>query len=141
MKKLTYVSCTILVIIVLPCIFLYHYVSHEYLDKFFNEQIIPLMGTIMALNFAVAASLQAILYSIEQVNANATFTKTRNEVVQNLIFMIILFAIVFILQVNGIPARKLYSYSLICIKLLIFFLNFYIMYDLNRALFAIGKNK
>ena len=68
MKKLLFVSCTILVVIVLPCILLYHYGSHNYLDKFFSEQMIPLMGTIMALNFAIATSLQTMLYSIEQTN-------------------------------------------------------------------------
>ena len=139
MKKVICVCCTILVIIVLPCIIQYHYGSHIYLDKFFNEQMIPLMGTIMALNFAIATSLQAMLYNIEQSNKNITFLKTRNEIVQNLIFMILLFVIVFILQVNTIPLRKIYAYGIICIKLLLFFLNFYVMYDLNKALFSIKK--
>ena len=141
MKKLVLVSCTILVIIVLPCILLYHYGSHNYLDKFFNEQMIPLMGTIMALNFAIATSLQAMLYNIEQTNKEVTFKRTRNEIVENLIFMIILFVIVFIMQVCTVPMRRLYTYGFVCIKLLLFFLNFYVMYDLNRALFSISKNK
>ena len=91
MKKLIQVCCTILVIIVLPCVLLYHYGARNYLELFFNEQMIPLMGTIMALNFAVATSLQVMLYNIEQSNKNITFNKTRNEIVENLIFVIILF--------------------------------------------------
>lgn len=130
-----------LVIVVLPSILIYHYCSHDYLDRFFNEQMIPLMGTIMALNFAIATSLQAMLYNIEQGNKDVTFTKTRNEIVENLIFMILLFTIVFILQEYTVPMRKLYTYGIICLKLLLFFLNFYVMYDLNRALFSISKNK
>lgn len=141
MKKLLFVSCTILVVIVLPCILLYHYGSHNYLDKFFSEQMIPLMGTIMALNFAIATSLQATLYSIEQTNNDVTFKKTRNEIVENLIFMIIVFTIVFIIQMCTVPMRRLFTYGFICLKLLLFFLNFYVMYDLNRALFSISKNK
>lgn len=120
MKKLVCVSCTILVVIVLPCILLYHYGSHNYLDKFFSEQMIPLMGTIMALNFAIATSLQAMLYNIEQANKDVTFKKTRNEIVENLIFMIILFTTVFIIQVCTVPMRRLYAYGFICIKLLLF---------------------
>lgn len=141
MKKLICISCTILVVIVLPCILLYHYGSHLYLDKFFSDQMIPLMGTIMALNFAIATSLQAMLYNIEQFTKDVTFKKTRNEIVEDLIFMIILFIIAFIMQVCAVPIRKLYTYGFICLKLLLFFLNFYVMYDLNRALFSIHKNK
>ena len=103
--------------------------------------MIPLMGTIMALNFAIATSLQAMLYNIEQMNKEVTFKRTRNEIVENLIFMIILFVIVFIMQVYTVPMRRLYTYGFVCIKLLLFFLNFYVMYDLNRALFSISKNK
>ena len=74
-------------------------------------------------------------------NKDVTFKKTRNEIVENLIFMIIVFTIVFIIQVCTVPMRKLFTYGFICLKLLLFFLNFYVMYDLNRALFSISKNK
>lgn len=139
MKNLILVSSAIIVFIVIPCLLLYHYGSTTYLNNFFNNQMIPLMGTIMALNFAIATSLHTILLNIEEMTNNTSFNKTRNEIKEGLIFMIILFIIAFILQVLDFQGRKLILYPLISIKLLLFFLYFYVMYDFNKALFLISK--
>lgn len=136
MKKIISIPSIIIVGIILPILLFYYYGSTQYLNLFFEQQMIPLMGTIMALNFATAASLQAILYNIEE-NKKIKFEKTRNEIEKNLIFMIIVFILTFILQVINLPERRLAIYLLVSFKLLLFFLYFYILYDLNRALFRI----
>ena len=136
MKKIISIPSIIIVGIILPILLFYYYGSTQYLNLFFEQQMIPLMGTIMALNFATAASLQAILYNIEE-NKKIKFEKTRNEIEKNLIFMIIVFILTFVLQVINLPERRLSMYFLVSLKLLLFFLYFYILYDLNRALFRI----
>ncbi len=136
MKKIISIPSIIIVGIILPILLFYYYGSTQYLNLFFEQQMIPLMGTIMALNFATATSLQAILYNIEE-NKKIKFEKTRNEIEKNLIFMIIVFILTFILQVINLPERRLAIYFLVSFKLLLFFLYFYILYDLNRALFRI----
>ncbi|MCI1273272.1 MAG: hypothetical protein LKG27_02420 [Clostridiaceae bacterium] len=101
--------------------------------------MIPLMGTIMALNFAIATSLQSILLNIETIKNETLFPHTKNEINQNLMFIIIVFIIVFILQVINIPMRKIFLYPLMGAKLTLFFIYFYAIYDLNSALFKISK--
>jgi len=139
MKKIISVISVIIVFIIIPILFLYYCGSQEYLDTFFAEQMIPLMGTIMALNFATASSLQAILFSIEDKKDMNIFAATKSEIRQNLIFMIVVFLLAFILQVIKNPASKMLLYPLISIKLLVFFMYFYAIYDLNKALFCIAK--
>ena len=139
MKKLISIFSIIIVFTVFPCLLLYHLGSTSYLDNFLKNQMIPLMGTIMALNFAIATSLQSILLNIETIKNEKLFPRTKNEINQNLIFMIIVFIIAFVLQVIDVPMRKVLLYSLMGVKLTLFFIYFYAIYDLNSALFKISK--
>jgi hypothetical protein len=139
MKKLISIISIIIVFIVLPCLIIYHLGSVNFINNFLNNQMIPLMGTIMALNFAIATSLQSILLNIETIKNETLFPHTKNEINQNLMFIIIVFIIVFILQVINIPMRKIFLYPLMGAKLTLFFIYFYAIYDLNSALFKISK--
>ena len=139
MKKLISIFSIIIVFTVFPCLLLYHLGSTSYLDNFLKNQMIPLMGTIMALNFAIATSLQSILLNIETIKNETLFPRTKNEINQNLIFMMIIFIIVFVLQVIDSPTRKVFLYPLMGAKITLFFIYFYAIYDLNSALFKISK--
>jgi len=139
MKKLTYIILIICVFVIFPCLVLYHSGATLFLDKFLNEQMIPLMGTIMALNFASATALHAVLLDIEEKYEKDIFLQTKKEIRQNLIFMISTFIIMFIIQMVDIVNKNIFLYTLVGIKLLLFFLYFYAIYDLNNALFSISK--
>ena len=65
MKKFVAILSIIFTFITIPCCFIYYMGSTSYVDKFFTEQMIPLMGTILALNFALVTSLQIFLLQIE----------------------------------------------------------------------------
>jgi len=142
MKKLITIICIIVTTIVLPILLLDFYTGNGFLSKFFNEQIIPLMGTILALNLALAASLHAILLGLE-VQKNVSLVGTRKEVKSNVLFMIIIFILVFILQIIT-PKMGLNNLLLMTtitgLKLLFFFLYLYAVYEISSVLFHIGNN-
>ncbi len=141
MKKLTIIICIIVTLVVLPILGLDFCVENGFLTNFFKEQAIPLMGTILALNLALAASLQAILLGLE-TQKNISLVETRKEVKENVIFMITVFVLVFILQIIT-PEKNIDNKSLLTIitglKLLFFFLYLYAVYEISNVLFQISS--
>ncbi len=141
MKKIIAVLSVIVTFIVLPCCTLYKLGSTSYLDKFFADQMISLMGTILALNFALIAAMQTFLLNIEQEFGKEMFYKTRTEINSNIIAMLIIFILCFILQCVDFKMPRLILYLLMATKLTLFFTYLYIIYDLSSALFKIIKKQ
>ena len=130
----------IIVFVSLPCCILYKMGATSYLDKFFDEQMIPLMGTILALNFTLISSLQVFLLSIEE-QKNIVFSTTRKELKSNIVAMIAIFVLSFFLQITDFKFCRLVFYILMGTKLTLFFTYMYIVYDLSSALFKITNKK
>lgn len=138
MKKVIALLSIIVTFIVLPCCILYKLGAISYLDKFFSEQMIPLMGTILALNFALIAALQTFLLNKEQEYKQQLFSKTRTEINSNIVAMLIIFVFCFILQCIDFKLPRIFFYFLMAAKLTLFFVYLYIIYDLSSALFKIS---
>jgi len=145
MKKLLIICCIITTILILPILVIDYYIKNEFLKIFFNSQAIPLLGTILALNMALGASLQAILINIEvQHQKENLFISTRREIKENILFMIITFLLLFILQVST-PILNKSNFFLVTfltgIKLLLFFLYLYAVKEMGEAVFHISNKK
>jgi len=140
MKKFVAILSIIFTFITIPCCFIYYMGSTSYVDKFFTEQMIPLMGTILALNFALVTSLQIFLLQIEDKFEKKCFISTRKEINSNIIALLVIFGLAFIMQCIDISAPKYVFYIFMAIKLTLFFLYIYAIYDLSSALFKVGKN-
>lgn len=138
MKKMIALFCVLLVFIGIPIAYLYKIGFKNYLDLFFLNQMIPLMGTIMALNFALAASLQAILINMETIIKQKTFANSRKEINHNLLFMMILFGLVFILQIFNCPNSTSILFILNSLKITLFAFYFYAVYEISTAIYKVS---
>ena len=138
MKNIIAVLSVIVTFIVLPCCILYKLGSTSYLDKFFADQMISLMGTILALNFALIAALQTFLLNKEQECKQQLFNNTRTEINHNIITMLIIFIFCFILQCIDFRLPRIFFYLFMATKLTLFFVFIYMIYDLSSALFKIS---
>lgn len=141
MKKVITLLSVIITFVVLPCCILYKLGATFYLDKFFLDQIIPLMGTILALNFALIAAMQTFLLNIEKEFEQEVFCKTRNEINSNIVAMLIIFILCFILQCVDLKMPRIIFYLVMATKLTLFFTYIYIIYDLSSALFKVIRKK
>lgn len=141
MKKLLIISCVIIVTVVLPILFFDSFLKNGFLKLFFETQMISLLGTILALNLALGASLQAILFNIEMQQNKELFVNTRREIKENMLFMIAIFIILFVAQV-ATPlltiANKYLLVSITGIKLLLFFLYLYAVKEIGESIFHIS---
>ncbi len=140
MKKLFIISCVIIVTVVLPILFFDNFLKNGFLKLFFETQMIPLLGTILALNLALGASLQAILFNIEVQHDKVLFVNARREIKENMLFMIIVFIILFVVQV-ATPLVTIENKYLLAnitgIKLLLFFLYLYAVKEIGESIFHI----
>lgn len=67
--------------------------SNKFLSKFIGEQIISVLGVILAINFASLAQLHLSLNKLEEENSRETFQKARSEIKSASRYMISLFAV------------------------------------------------
>ena len=142
MKKLIVIISIIFTFIAFPCCVLYKLGSTAYIDKFFNEQMISLMGTMLALNFALIASLQTFVANLEKLYNETAFIKTKKEINTNITALLIIFVLTFILQCINTEIPRLPFYIIMMLKFTLFFLYIYAIYDISSALFkTIKKNK
>lgn len=152
MFDLVKVFSFIFLLVVCPVILADLYFATGFLDKFLLDQSLSLMGTILAIYIAAAASFLSILIGYELQNTKALFHKTIEELKHNICFMTIVFFIHFLLLVMSQPATAVTPRHLVtlndidignelfkALKVLTFSLYIYGLYELNLSLFGIRE--
>lgn len=113
-----------------------------FLDKFMRDQSLSIMGTILAIYIAAAASFLAIIMGFEKEDANIRFNSTASEIKQNICFIIAVF-IIHLLLLSGSPNEKLAPQWLLILmkslKTFTFLIYIYALYELSVVLFGIRE--
>lgn len=141
MKKFIAIISIVFTFISFPLCLLYKLGSVTYIDKFFAGQMIPLMGTMLALNFALIASLQIFIRGLENLYEENSFSATKNEINTNIVALLIIFILTFMLQCIDFKMPKLLFYIIMMSKFTLFFLYIYAIYDISSALFKTARKK
>jgi len=147
MNELIKSISVIILLIVLPTLGADWYAQSGFLDKFMLEQSLSLMGTILAIYIASAASFLAILMGHEQKEGKKIFNTTTGELKQNICFITGIFFLHFLLLAISQPAtdKNIIPFNETVILLFKFAKTFtfciyiYAMYELNLVLFSIRE--
>lgn len=135
----------IIIFSVAPTVLADWYFNSGFLDKFMLEQSLSIMGTILAIYIAAAASFLAILMNHEEQKKQKIFTGTSTELKHNICFIMIIFFVHFILLTisqSADPNIKIFenpwaAYGLKAAKVFTFSIYIYALYELNVVLFGI----
>lgn len=130
------------------------YVGSGFINKFLDTQVLSIMATLMGLNIATASFLISNLINIElKTSKKIDFKSTRNEIKDNLYFMIALLSLEFIILIfkHQIPEADLkqkfpeiilnHQDIFLMNTLGIFFLALliYALYEMTQAIFSMHK--
>lgn len=120
--------------------------GNNYLGFFINDQIINAMITILGFNAASITFLISQITSIE-IQSDFSFSKSKDEIYHNFLWMMILFIIEFLLVTSfkfnkdtyTIEVMSIYnlSYTIIIVSIFLFFL--YLFYEILYWIIYISK--
>lgn len=118
--------------------------GNGFLFKFFREQSIGIVATVLALNIATITFLLGHLVTIETKANKEIFTNTKKEIQDNIYFMTGLFAALFIVVTLMNESIKwninnFYFSPIIFLSLIIFILIFFCLYEILNAIFTATK--
>lgn len=139
MLRLIQIVATIFVFGVLPILCIAYFSGGKFLEKFFVDQSLSLMGTILAIYIAASSSFIAILMSFEEKKGKLIFINTTKELKENIIFIFCLFIIHFIL-LTGTPSSSentILIWTLNGAKTFTFLLFIFALYELSSQLFTV----
>lgn len=120
--------------------------GNNYLAFFINEQIINAMLTVLGFNAASITFLISQIAAIE-ISQNISFLKSKSEIFHNFLWMLILFAIQFMLIVSFKFDKDTYTQEIIGIYnfgyivtiVSIFFMFLYLFYEILSWVIHISK--
>lgn len=133
------------ILITIPAVALSGWANNSFLFNFSQNQSISVLATILALNVAVVTFMMGTLLSIEAKADKTLFANTRKELLDNIIFMTVLFLINFtVVAANktgfGFMANNTYfnvEFILSSLTVLIVVLTILAMYEIVRATFQV----
>lgn len=127
---------------VLPITGADYYWNNGFLNKFLVEQSLAIMGTILAIYIASAASFLAIVINHEKGEHNRIFKETVTTLKHNIIFVIAVFVIHLFMMV-ATPVVTAQNVAVILSlkggKVFTFSLYLFALYRLNYLLFSVRE--
>lgn len=132
------------VLLSLPIIYLDHMWGDGFLFKFFREQAVGIVATILALNIATITFLLGHLVTIETKANQSLFSRTRKEIRDNVYFMTCMFVLIFSLaaSMNIHQTWNINSFTfnpLVLFSLIAFILVFASLFEILEAIFKATK--
>ena len=142
MVKILQIVATIIVFGVVPIVWADYYSENKFIDHFMKNQSLSIMGTILAIYIATAASFLAIIMGYEKTQKEVIFNGTSAEIKQNIKFIIVVFVLhLFLLALTPSDIEKNQNcvFFLRSASVLTFLLYIYSLYEMSDILFGIRK--
>jgi|GEM_PF-3517008 len=140
MIRILQIVSMLIVFVVAPICAADYFSGSGFLKKFMEDQSLSLMGTILAIYIAAASSFLAILLTHEKERGGVVFNSTTSELKQNIVFIILIFALHFFLLAGTPPEtaeNRFLIGSLMAAKVFTFSLYIFALYELSQVLFGI----
>jgi uncharacterized membrane protein YbhN (UPF0104 family) len=140
MIRILQVITVIIIFAVIPITAADYYWGNGFLNKFLIEQSLPIMGTILAIYIAAAASFLSIVVNHEKGEHNSIFKGTVTELKYNIIIVIAIFVIHLFMMVATPPAKPENMHVILFLKgakVFTFILYIFALYKLSHLLFGV----
>ena len=140
MIRILQIIASLLVFVVAPIVAADHFAQSGFLNTLMVQQSMSIMGTILAIYIAAAASFLAIVMGHEKEKGKVMFNGTSTELKHNIAFVIAIFGVhFFLLSVTPLPTPD-NGTVLLCLKaakVFAFSIYIYALYELSHVLFGI----
>ncbi len=140
MIRIIQIIASLIVFVVAPIIAADHFSQSGFLDLFMVQQSMSIMGTILAIYIAAAASFLAIVMGHEKERGETIFNGTSRELKQNIALVIAILGVhLFLLAVTppATPDNSIVILFLKAGKVFTFSIYIYALYELSNVLFGI----